>query len=288
MKRIFAVLAFVAASAVAQAQSAPTPPVAAQKPYTVKGPQERADPYYWLRDDSRKNPQMLAYLAAENAYADAVLAPTKPVQEKLFNEIVSRIKQDDSSAPVHDRGYWYYTRFETGQDYPILARKLGMLKAKEQVMLDEPAMAKGRSFFSVGGWEVSQNNRLLAYSLDTVGRRQYSLKVKNLATGKTLSDSVANVEPDLVWTDDNRTIFYIEKDPVTLLSKRVKAHVLGTPASADTLVYEEKDDSFYLGIGRTSDDKFICIGLQSTVSNEYRCTSAAKPGKWTVLAPRER
>ena len=211
---------------------------------------------------------MLAYLKAENAYADAVLAPTKPLQDKLFKDIVGHIKEDDSSVPVHDRGYWYFTRFEAGQDYPVVARKLGTLKAKEQVMLDEPAMAKGHGFFAVGDWDVSQNNRLLAYALDTVGRRQYVLKVKDLSTGKMLIDSVANVEPNLVWADDNRTIYYIEKDPVTLLSKRVKSHVLGTPASADKLVYEEKDDSFYMGVGRTSDDKYICIGLQSTVSNE--------------------
>src|SRR6185503_3064429 len=126
------------------------------------------------------------------------------------------------------------------------------------------------------------------FAEDDVGRRQYVLHVKDLATGRLLDDRVENVEPNLVWADDNRTIFYIEKDPVTLLSKRVKAHLLGTPASADRLVYEEKDDSFYLGVGRTSDNKFICIFLQSTVSDEQRCTSAAKPGTWNVLAPRER
>ena len=288
MKRWFAAAAFVAVSGSALAQSAPTPPSAATKAYAVKGPHERNDPYYWLRDDSRKNEDMLGYLKAENAYADALLAPTKPLQEKLFTEIVSRIKQDDSSVPVRDRGYWYYTRFDKGADYPILARKAGTLKAREQVMLDEPAMAKGHGFFAVGDWSVSPNNRLLAYALDTVGRRQYVLTVKDLTTGRTLSDKVDNVEPNLVWADDNRTVYYIEKDPVTLLSKRVKAHVLGTPASADKLVYEEQDDSFYMGVGRTSDDKYICIGVQSTVSDEQRCTSAAKPGKWTVLAPRER
>jgi oligopeptidase B len=288
MKRLFVAAAFVATSALAQAPSAPTPPVAAQKPHVVKGPQKRNDPYYWLRDDSRKNPEMLGYLNAENAYADAVLAPTKPLQDKLFKDIVSHIKEDDSSVPVHDRGYWYYSRFQAGQDYPVVARKLGTQQAQEQVLLDEPAMAKGHGFFAISDWDVSQNNRLLAYALDTVGRRQYTLKVKDLTTGKTLGDSVANVEPNLVWADDNKTIYYIEKDPVTLLSKRVKSHVLGTPASADKLVYEEKDDSFYMGVGRTSDDKYICIGLQSTVSNEYRCTSAANPGAWTVVAPRER
>jgi oligopeptidase B len=288
MKHLIVAAGLAAFAGIAFAQAAPTPPTVAQKPFTVKGPLERNDPYYWLRDDTRKNPEMLAYLNAENAYADAVLAPTKPLQDTVFKEIVSRIKQDDSSVPVRQRGYYYYTRFATGQDYPVLARKAGALTAPEQVMLDEPAMAKGHGFFSVGEWTVSQNNGLLAYALDTVGRRQYVLKVKDLATGKTLADDVANVEPDLVWADDNKTIFYIEKDPVTLLSKRVKAHVLGTPASADKLVYEEKDDTFYMGVGRTSDDKYICITLQATVTNEFRCTSAAAPGTWMVLAPRER
>jgi oligopeptidase B len=289
MKR-FVVAAAVAAAvpALAFAQTAPIPPVAAQKPYTVKGPKERSDPYYWLRDDTRKDPQMLAYLNAENAYADAVLADLKPLQKKLFNEIVSRIKQDDSSVPARQRGYYYYSRFETGGDYPIIARKEGSVEAPEQVLLNVPEMAKGHGFFSIGEWMVSQDNKLLAYAQDTVGRRQYVMKVKDIATGQVHSDTVENVEPNFVWADDNRTIFYIEKDPVTLLSKRVKAHVLGTPASADRLVYEEKDDSFYLGIGRTSDDKYICIGVESTVSNEQRCTPAANPGEWRVLAPRER
>jgi oligopeptidase B len=283
---LFAALAGV--SVLASAQVAPTPPVAAQKPYTVKGPLNRIDPYYWLRDDTRKNPEMLAYLNAENAYADAMLAPTKPLQEQLFKEIVGRIKQDDSSVPVRERGYYYYSRFATGADYPVIARKRGSLSAPEQVMLNEPAMAKGFGFFSVGEWTVSQHNGLLAYALDTVGRRQYTLKVKDLATGKTLSDSVANIEPNLMWADDNRTLYYIEKDPVTLLGKRVKAHLLGTPASADRLVYEEKDDSFYMGVGRTSDDKYLCIFVESTVSSEQRCTSAAAPGEWALIAPRER
>jgi oligopeptidase B len=288
MKRIFFAAALAGAAGLASAQTAPTPPVAAQKPHIVKGPLDRNDPYYWLRDDSRKNPEMLAYLNAENAYADAVLAPTKPLQTQLFNEIVSRIKQDDSSVPWRERGYYYYSRFDKGADYPVIARKPGSLKAKEQIMLNEPEMAKGHNFFAINVYGVSQDNRLLAYAIDTVGRRQYTLKVKDIASGKTFADAVPNVEPDLAWSDDNKTVFYIEKDPVTLLSKRVKSHVLGAPVSADKLVYEEKDDSFYLGVGRTSDDKFICIYLQSTVSNEQRCASAANPATWTVVAPRER
>ena len=143
MKRLFAAAAVAALAGVAHSQAAPTPPTVPQRPYEVKGPESRNDPYYWLRDDSRKNPEMLAYLKAENAYADAVLAPTKPLQDKLFNEIVGRIKQDDSTVPFRKRGYFYYTRFETGAEYPVVARKSGSLEAKEQIMLDEPAMAKG-------------------------------------------------------------------------------------------------------------------------------------------------
>src|SRR6185503_4030281 len=173
----------------------------------------RNDPYYWLRDDTRKNPELLAYLKAENAYADAELAPTKALQDELFKEIVGHIKQDDSTVPWRKRGYYYYSRTETGQEYSVLARKLGSLSAKEQVMLDEPAMAKGHGFFAVAGWSVSPSNRLLAYALDTVGRRQYELQVKDLATGKMVADRVPNVEPDLAWADDNKTVFYIEKNP---------------------------------------------------------------------------
>ena len=288
MKRLVMTAALAALPAIAVAQSAPTPPVAEQRPYTVKGPVDRVDQYYWLRDDTRKDPKVLGYLNAENAYVDAVLAPTKPLQDKLYSEIVGRIKQDDSSVPFAQRGYMYSTRYQTGASYPLLVRSPIGNDTREQILLNQPEMARGHAFFSIGDWTVSQDNRLLAYAEDVVGRRQYVVKVKDLATGKTLPDQIANAENNVVWADDNRTIYYVEKDPVTLLSKRVKAHVLGTPASADKLIYEEKDESFYMGIGRTSDDKFICILLQSTVSNEQRCTSAANPGQFTVIAPRER
>lgn len=160
--------------------------------------------------------------------------------------------------------------------------------APEQILLDEPRMAVGHGYFQIGDREVSPNNRLLAYAEDDVGRRQYTLKIKDLASGRLLADRVTNVEPGSIWADDNRTIFYIEKDPVTLLSKRVKAHVLGTPASADRLVYAEKEDSFYLALKRTADDRYLCITLVSTISTEERCTSAAAPTAFTPIAPRAR
>lgn len=279
----------VCLSAPSTAQTLPAPPVAAKKPFQVTSPNgARTDNYYWLRDDTRKNPEMLAYLKAENTYADAALADTKPLQDTLFKEIVGRIKQDDSSVPYRKHRYYYYTRFATGADYPVAARRKGAMTAPEEVLLDQPKMAAGKAFFQIANTSVSPDDRLLAYAEDTVGRRQYVLRVKDIATGALLPDSVPNVEPNLVWSGDGRTIFYVEKDPVTLLSKRVKAHVLGTPASADRLVYEERDDSFYMGLSRTTDDRYICIGLQSTVSNEQRCAPAAAPATFTVLAPRER
>jgi oligopeptidase B len=290
MKALLTALAFAALPAALLAQALPSPPTVPQRPHAVKGADGlvRNDPYYWLRDDTRKNPEMLAYLKAENAYADAALAPLKPLQDKIYAEIVGRLKQDDSSVPYRQRGYFYYTRFETGQDYPVSARRKGSMEAPEEVLLDEPAMGRGKGYFQVADSAVSQDNNLLAYAEDDVGRRQYVLHVKDIATGQLLPDIVENVEPNLVWADDNKTIFYIEKDPVTLLSKRVKAHVLGTPASADRLVYEEPDDSFYIALFRTTSDKYICIVLESTVSNEQRCTSAASPGAFAVLAPRQR
>lgn len=290
MRRGLAVLAAFLLAGGASAQTAPPqPPTVAKKPFMVTSPNgAREDNYYWLRDDTRKNPEMLAYLAAENAYADALLKPFAGFQKTLYDETVSHIKQDDSTVPYRKNGYWYATRFETGADYPIVARRKGGQTAPEEVIFDEPALAKGHNFFQIAGWQVSPDNRLVAWAEDVVGRRQYVLKVKDLTTGQVLTDTVANIETGLVWADDNKTIFYVEKDPVTLLSKRIKAHVLGTPASADRLVYEEQDDSFYMGIGRTTSDAYICIYEQSTVSNEQRCAPAAAPTTFTVIAPRER
>ncbi|MDR6672312.1 S9 family peptidase [Xanthomonas sp. 1678] len=267
-----------------------TPPHPAKQPHTVKAPfgATRQDDYYWLRDDKRENPQMLAYLNAENAYADQLLKPLKPLEDTLYTEIVGRIKQDDSSVPYRERGYWYYTRYESGKDYPVHARRKGSMDAPEQILLDVNAMAADKGYFSVGDAVVSQDNRILAWTEDDVGRRQYVVRFKNLETGEVYADRVPGVSPDLVWADDNKTLFYVENDPETLLTVRVRKHVLGTPATQDALVYEEKDDSFYMGLGRTRDDKYIVIGVESTVSSEQRYAPAADPQRFTVLAPRER
>ena len=205
--------------------TAATPPDAAQRPHTVTAPHgaQRSDEYYWLRDDKRQNPEMLAYLQAENAYADAVLAPLQGVQNRLYEEIVARIKQDDSSVPYRERGWWYYSRFETGKDYPIHARRadangvdaLSIQRANEagdfsgeQVLLDVNTLAEGKDFYQVGGFTVSQDNRLLAWAEDLNGRRQYTVRFIDLDSGKTLPDTISGTSGDLVWADDNRTLLY--------------------------------------------------------------------------------
>ena len=300
-----ALLTALAFAMTANASDLPTPPDVEKKPHVVKAPHgaERRDEYYWLRDDKRKDADMLGYLKAENAYADALLAPLKPVQDKLYDEVVARIKQDDASVPYRERGWWYYSRFEKGKDYPIHARRkdgagvdaLSIQEANaagdfaaEQLLFDVNAMAAGKDYYAVGGRTVSQDNRMVVYGDDTNGRRQYTLRVKDLDTGETLADSIPGTAGYAVWADDNRTFFYIENDPETLLSTRVKKHVVGSDPKDDVLVYEEQDDTFYMGVGRTRDDKYITIGMSSTVSDELRYAPAADPREFKVLAPRTR
>ena len=286
------------------AADAPVPPDAARKPHVVKAPfgAERNDEYYWLRDDTRTNPEMLAYLKAENAYADALMAPLKPVEDGLYDEIVGRIKQDDASVPVRERGWWYYARYEAGRDYAIYARRkdaagidaASILKANaagdfsgEQVLLDENAMAQGKDYFHVAEYEVSPDNRIMAWTDDDVGRRQYTIRFRNLDTGEVYPDVIHGAAYYTAWADDNRTLFYVENDPDTLLTKRTKKHVLGTDPKDDPVVYEEADDRFYMGVWRTRDDKYLCIDVGATEMTEVRCAPAADPREFTVLSPRE-
>src|SRR5262245_23107394 len=239
-------------------KSPPVPPVAAIRPHVVESPNgNRTDNYYWLRDDKRENKEVLGYLEAENAYKAAMTAHTKALEDKVYEEIIGRIKQDDSTVPYRLRGYWYYTRFETGKEYPIYARKAGSLDAPEEVMLDENPMAEGHGFHHISATVVAPNNRLLLYAEDTVGRRQYTLRFKDLSTGETLPDRIENADPYLAWTADSRSILYQEKDPETLLSRRVKRHVLGTDAAQDTLVYEQPDETFYTALTPSKDEKYI-------------------------------
>jgi oligopeptidase B len=260
------------------AASAPVAPSAAKKPYAVPSPNgARTDDYYWLRDDTRQSSEMLNYLHAENVYRDAMMAPTQVLQQKLYDELIGRIKPDDVSVPVYEHGYWYYTRFVAGQDYWIYARRKGELTAAEEIMLDGNAMAVGHEYFQIGAAEVSRDGRLLAYTEDDVGRRQFTLKVKDLATGTLLQDTLKNVEPQFVWAADNKTLLYVEKDPVTLLSVRVHKHRLGADQSRDVLVYEEMDHSYYMGVSVSRSEKYLFINLQSTQQSEVRYADASDP-----------
>jgi oligopeptidase B len=254
------------------------PPLAARKPHLVESPNgARQDEYYWLRDDTRQSREVLDYLKAENAWRDAAMAHTAGLQAQLYTELTSRLDPDESSVPVLDRGYWYYTRFIPGKDYPLYARRKGSLEAPEEILLDGNRMAAGLPYFSIGSKAVSDDGRLLAWTEDTVGRRQHVLRVKDLATGATLPDAVSNVEEDIVWAADNRTLLYVAKNPVTLLSERVFRHALGTDPATDALVYAERDPSFYLGIGRSRSGKYLFIELSSTDETEWHYAEAGDP-----------
>jgi oligopeptidase B len=278
------------------ASGRPLPPVADRVPHVVASPHgDREDPYYWLRDDTRTNPKMLAWLEAENAYKQAMLAHTAGAQQALYDEIVGRVKQDDASVPERRNGWWYYTRYEEGGEYPIIARrKAGAdgrydAAAPEQVMLDGNALAQGKAFFQIGNTEVTRDGRILAWVEDTSGRRQWTLRFKDLETGALLADEIRNVEASLAWANDGKTLLYIEKDPVTLLGYKVRKHVLGTDPATDPLVYEEKDRSFYMGVFKSRSDRFIHIGVQSTVSSEQWVADANDPAlAFSRLVARER
>ena len=267
------------------------PPAAERRPHEIVAPHgaARNDEYYWLRDDEREDPDVLAYLAAENAYADAAFAPLEGLKSRLNDELVGRIKQDDSSVPYRYKDYWYYTRYETGGEYPILARRRRTIEAAdEEILLNSNLLSVGHEFYQVVDYELSPDQQLLAYLEDTVGRRQYTLRVKNLETGETPALAIPGLASSLAWSADNSTIYYVENDPETLLTKRIKAHRLGTDPAGDTVVYEEPDDSFYISVRNSRSEEHICIDASSTVSDETRCTSATAPGEFVVLAPRER
>ena len=266
------------------------PPVAAERPHTVTAPfGSRSDPWYWLRDDSRTDPAMLGYLAAENAWRESVMAPLKPLENTLFEEMVGRLKQDDSTVPQRRNGYWYYQRYETGKQYPILARRKGTLDAPEEILVDGNARAEGHPFYELGTVEVSSDGNWAAIAEDTVGRRQYTVTIKDLARDAYLPGSLRNVEPMLAWANDNRTLVYIRKDPQTLLGNQVYRHLRGTDPIHDALVHEETDTSFYTGLTKSKSDRFIFIVSQSTVATEYRYADASDTAlAFRVAVPRER
>ena len=292
MRTVLFLLSMLLCTSVTKAQfQTATPPVAEKKQHlrTLHG-DTVLDNYYWMYDYFGKGPdstKVVDYLKAENAYLDATMSSTKKLQDDLFTEMKARIKEKDESLPVFKNGYFYYSRTEVGDQYYKYCRKKESLTAKEEILLDVDKMAKGHSYFSATGFDVSEDNKLLAFGVDEISRRQYTIYVKNLETGEILSDAVANTEGGPVWAADNKTFFYTSKNPVTLLSEKIKRHVLGTDASKDVLVYEEKDKSNYIGVSKSKNNKYIFIHSQATMSAEVRMIDADKPtNDFKVFAPR--
>ncbi len=264
-----------------------TEPIAPVKPHIhrIHG-HERHDPYFWLNE--RENPEVLEYLTAENDYRSFVMKGTEPLQEALFAEIKSRIKEDDSSVPYRLDGYYYYTRFETGGEHPIYCRKKGSLDAAEEVMLDVNDLAKNQSYYQIGGMSVSPDGRWLAYGEDTVGRRIYTLKFKDLFQDKTLEEHIPNTTGALTWANDNKTGFYTVRDE-TLRSYKVLRHILGSSFEQDVEVYHEVDETFNTYIYKTKSRKYLVIGSGSTLSDEFRiCPAEAPEGEFKIFRPRIR
>ncbi len=287
MKQIPPVIAAPATAALQGMQ----PPVAARKPHEVVSPNgTRTDEYYWLRDDKRENAEMLAYVKAENAYADAMLGHTKALETRVYDEVIGRLQQDDSTVPYRMNGYWYYKRFETGKEYPVYARRRDAADAPEEILLNVNELAKGHDFFEIGDIAISPDSKLMAWAEDTVGRRQYVAKVMDLTTHKVLDIALPNVENNLVWAGDNDTFLYVEKDPTTLLGFRVRRHSLrGASYTGDSTVWEQKDESFYTQLYRTKDDKYLVIHTQSTVSSEVWFADATSPKlEFKLFLARER
>jgi len=264
------------------------PPDAQKKPkeLTIHG-DTRIDNYYWLND--RDNPEVIEYLKAENKYAESVLKPTEDFQEKLFNEMKSRIKETDQSVPYFFNGYYYYTRYEKGKEYPFYCRKKETLNAEEEVMLNVNKMAKGYDFYRVTGINVSPDNKLLAFGVDTVSRRKYTIYIKNLETGELLSENIPVTNGSVAWANNNKTFFYTRKDDVTLRSNKIFRHTLGNDYQSDQEIYHEADETFRTNIYKSKSQKYLIISSGSTLSNEYRILDANNPdGNFKIVQPRER
>lgn len=262
-------------------------PVAEKEPKElVAHGDTRIDNYYWMRlSDEQKSAQnpdaqtkkVLDYLNAENSYLDNMLGHTQKFQDDLFEELKARIKKDDESVPYFKNGFWYYTRFETGQEYPVYCRKKGSLDATEEIMLNVNDLAKGFDFYSIGGLSVSPDNKILAYSEDTLSRRIYTIKFKNLDTGELLTDIIPNAQGEAAWANDNKTVFYTSKNEITLRSEKIMRHMLGISTDQDVVVYHEQDPSYYIGVDRSKSGKFNIIVSESTLTSDYRILSTDDP-----------
>lgn len=264
------------------------PPVAKiiPKELTIHG-HTRLDNYFWLND--RENPEVIKYLEEENAYAENVLAPVKDFREKLFLELKGRIKEEDASAPYKDGNYFYYHRFETGKEYPVYCRKRGALNSAEAVLLDCNQRAEGNDYYQAEGLVVSANEKLLAFAEDTVSRRIFTIRIKNLETGEMLPDEIRDVSGNIAWANDNKTLFYASKDLQTLREDKIYMHVLGTSQSEDKLIYDETDETFYVTVEKSKSEKFLFITSWSTLTSEVRFAAADYPTEpFKIFLPRER
>jgi oligopeptidase B len=266
----------------------PNPPLAKRVPHQlVHHGHVRIDEYYWLKD--RDNPEVLAYLEAENEYTAALRTHARDLEGILFEEIKGRIQQTDLSVPFTLGDYLYYTRYEERKEYVLYCRKKGSLTSPEEVMLDGNVLARGYDYFSLGNWKISSGQNILAYAVDTQGRRIYSIGFKNLTTGETLGDFIHSVTGNMEWGNDNRTLLYARQDPETLRSFQIFRHTLGTDPKQDTLVYEERDDTFSVYVGKTKSKRYLVIGSHQTITSECWYLNADTPeGEFQLFQARER
>lgn len=250
----------------------------------------RMDEYYWMNDFFKKGPrsaEVVKYLEEENKYLDTMMAGAKQLREDLFTEMKGRIQEKDESVPVLNNGYYYYSRTDEGKQYYKYCRKKGSLDAPEEMLLDADKLAEGHGYFAASGYNISPDNKLMIFGLDTISRRQYVLQVKNLETGEVYPEKITGTSGSGAWASDNKTFFYGENDPVTLLTKRIKKHVLGTPASSDVVVYEEKDPANYIGVYKTKSRRYLVIYSSATLSSEFRILDAETPDQpFKVFQPR--
>lgn len=264
------------------------PPVAPVKPHKLEMHGDvRIDNYYWL--NQREDQEVLDYLTAENEYYQKLTAHTKPLQEALFEEMKSRIKEDDASVPYKYNGYWYITRYEKGKDYPIYARRKETMEAPEEILFDCNEMAEGHSYFHLSGLSISEDNKWASFGVDTVSRRQYTIQVKNLESGEILPFKIENTTGGSTWAGDNKTLFYTRKDAVTLRSEKIYKHILGTDVSEDVVVYHEKDETYNVFVYKEKSKKYLVIGSGSTLTTEYRILEAKNPdGEFRLFQKRTR
>ncbi len=263
-------------------------PIAKEIPKSLKKHKEvRIDNYFWLND--RENPEVIDYLNQENAYYESMTEHTKDLQKALYEEMKARIKEDDESVPYFYNGYFYITRFETGKDYPIYSRKKESLTADEEILFNCNELSVGHNYFKLGGLSISPDNKFVSFAQDVVGRRIYTIQIKNLETGEVLSDKIENTTGGSVWANDNKTIFYTKQDEVTLRSDKVFKHKLNTDSANDVLIFEETDDTFNVSIGKEKSRKYIVISSGSTLTTEYRTLNSDDPdGEFVVFQPRVR